>query len=76
MNSHVAASALFCSFFALSTGAYSAEDTSSIPPESPDASGVTMESETADDVIKIPLTADGKTDVAKALKVAQHNFDG
>ena len=32
-------------------------------------------SETADDVIKIPLTADGKTDVAKALKVAQHNFD-
>ena len=34
-----------------------------------------MESETADDVIKIPLTADGKTDVSKALKVAQHNFD-
>mgnify|MGYP001304765860 CR=1 FL=1 len=47
-----------------------AQDASALPPE-----GESMEEVQEEEAVKIPLLPDGKTDVAKALKTAQHNFD-
>ena len=52
------------------TTTHAAEDASVLPPEGEGTSEAQEE-----EAIKIPLLPDGKTDVAKALKTAQHNFD-
>ena len=72
MSFKTSVSFFFSALLLLSASSYAAEDASVLPPE---GEGLSEEPEEDDDAVKIPLLPDGKTDVAQALKTAQHNFD-